>query len=113
MTTDSPKPSASARSPGSSWVPVLEPILTGPLRSIGITATHGLEAQRFPIDETERLFATATQPSRQLLARLRSGQDVGLVEIFALEQQPRPRVFRHGVGKAVAEVELSGVSPSL
>src|SRR5262249_43358754 len=33
--------------------------------------------------------------------------------ILALEQQPRPRVFRHGVGETVAEVELSGVSLSL
>src|SRR5712671_4755153 len=49
----------------------------------------------------------------QFLARLRSGSEVGLAEIFALEKQRRPVVLRHCVSKAVAQVELCGMPASL
>jgi len=55
----------------------------------------------------------ALAASSGLLARPHSGADVGLVEIFAFKQQYCPTVLCHCVRKAVAEVELRGMSSSL
>src|SRR5262249_23585542 len=97
MTTDSPKPSASARSPGSSVASIVELILSGLAQDVGIRQEPaGARARASsnqncgkrsdellvdfhrsalpvsgsrprmglrlsPIDETERIFGTATQ----------------------------------------------------
>jgi len=57
MTTDSPKPSAAARSPGLfTLVWMLELILSGPLPGIGIRAAQVAEVYRVPVGEIERIF---------------------------------------------------------
>src|SRR6516165_4449637 len=57
MTTDSPKPSASAQSPGLSAVRSLEIIPSGPLTAIQATAAGLAEVYRVLPDEIERILA--------------------------------------------------------